>query len=83
VFRVTACKDVARVDFRLDEDNGNKPYILEVNPLPGLNPGYSDLCLEAQAFGWSYEKLINTIVDVAVQRYCDAPMSPGGLGCET
>ncbi len=68
VFRVTGCKDVGRVDFRLDEDQGNKPYILEVNPLPGLNPGYSDLCLEAQAAGWPYEKLINTIVDLALAR---------------
>lgn len=69
VFRVTGCKDVARVDFRLDSHNGNKPYILEVNPLPGLNPGYSDLCLEAAAAGWSYERLINTIVDLASERH--------------
>jgi D-alanine-D-alanine ligase len=68
VFRVMGCKDVARVDFRLDEDNHDKPYILEVNPLPGLNPGYSDLCLEATAEGWTYEKLINTIVELAVAR---------------
>lgn len=68
VFRVTGCKDVARVDFRLDQDQNNKPYILEVNPLPGLNPGYSDLCLEATAAGWSYEKLINTIVELAAAR---------------
>lgn len=69
VFRVMGCKDVARVDFRLDEDNHNKPYILEVNPLPGLNPGYSDLCLEANAYGWSYERLINRIVELAVERH--------------
>ena len=68
VFRVTGCKDVARVDFRLDEENDNKPYILEVNPLPGLNPGYSDLCIQARAAGWSYERLVNTIVDLAVER---------------
>jgi D-alanine-D-alanine ligase len=68
VFRVISCKDVARIDFRLDKDNDNKPYILEVNPLPGLTPGYSDLCLEANAAGWSYERLINTIVDLAAVR---------------
>lgn len=68
VFRVIGCKDVARVDFRLDEDNDNKPYILELNPLPGLNPTYSDLCIEAKAGGWSYERLINTIVDLAAAR---------------
>jgi D-alanine-D-alanine ligase len=68
VFRVTGCKDVARVDFRLDEDRGNKPYILEVNPLPGLNPDYSDLCVEAKAHGWAYERLINTMVELAAER---------------
>jgi D-alanine-D-alanine ligase len=67
VFRVTGSRDVARVDFRIDEDNN--PYILEVNPLPGLNPKYSDLCIEAFAAGWSYEKLINTIVELAAARY--------------
>lgn len=67
VFRVVGCYDVARVDFRLDEE-GN-PYILEVNPLPGLNPGYSDLCIEAAAAGWSYEQLINTILELACFRF--------------
>jgi D-alanine-D-alanine ligase len=68
-FRVTGCQDVARVDFRLDANDGNKPYILEINPLPGLNPGYSDLCIEANAFGWSYEELVNHILDEAIRRY--------------
>jgi len=68
-FRVTGCFDVARVDFRLDASDNNKPYILEINPLPGLNPGYSDLCLEAKAAGWSYEELVNRILDEAIERY--------------
>jgi D-alanine-D-alanine ligase len=68
-FRVTECLDVARVDFRLDAHDGDKPYILEVNTLPGLNPGYSDLCIEAAADGWSYEDLVNVILDEAVERY--------------
>ena len=68
-FRVMGCLDVARVDFRLDANNGNKPYILEINPLPGLNPHYSDLCIEAKAGGWSYEQLINSIVEETAERY--------------
>jgi D-alanine-D-alanine ligase len=68
-FRVTGCLDVARVDFRLDANDGDKPYILEVNPLPGLNPHYSDLCIEAAADGWRYEELVNRILDEAVDRY--------------
>jgi D-alanine-D-alanine ligase len=69
VFRVTGCLDVARVDFRLDKHDGDKPYIVEINPLPGLTPGYSDICLEADAAGWSYESLVNRILDEALSRY--------------
>lgn len=67
-FRITGCLDVARVDFRLDSSDGNKPYILEINPLPGLNPDYSDLAIEARADGWSYEELVNRILDEAAER---------------
>lgn len=68
-FRVMGCLDVARIDFRLDAKDGYKPYILELNPLPGLNPEYSDLCIEAKAAGWRYEKLINRILDEAIERH--------------
>jgi len=68
VFRVTGCRDVARVDFRLDAADDDRPYILEVNPLPGLYPGLSDLVLEAEAAGISYAELINTILDDACER---------------
>jgi D-alanine-D-alanine ligase len=69
VFRVTDCKDVARVDFRLDENDGFKPYILEINPLPGLSPGFSDLCVQALAMGWEHERLVNAILDAAIVRH--------------
>lgn len=69
VFRVTGCLDVARVDYRLDASHGDEPYILEINPLPGLNPGYSDLCIEAEADGWRYDELINRILAEACRRY--------------
>lgn len=68
-FRVTGCFDVGRVDFRLDAHDNNKPYILEINPLPGLNPAYSDLPLEARADGWTFEELVNRILSEAVDRY--------------
>jgi D-alanine-D-alanine ligase len=68
-FRVTGSFDVGRIDFRLDSHDNNKPYILEINPLPGLNPGYSDLPLEAQADGWTFEQLVNRILEEAVHRY--------------
>jgi len=68
VFRVTGCADVARVDFRLDADESNTPLILEVNPLPGLYPGLSDLVIEADAAGMPYNDLINAILNVAYVR---------------
>jgi D-alanine-D-alanine ligase len=68
-FRVTGCLDVARVDFRLDASDNNKPYILEINPLPGLSPGISDLVIEAEADGIDYVSLINMILDQAIRRY--------------
>ena len=67
-FRITGCLDVARVDFRLDASDNDKPYILEINPLPGLNPEYSDLVIEARAGGWRYEKLVNRILHEAIER---------------
>ncbi len=68
-FRIMGCRDVGRVDFRLDTHDNDKPYVLEINPLPGLNPEYSDLCIEAAADGWQYEELILRILDEAVERH--------------
>jgi D-alanine-D-alanine ligase len=69
VFRVTGCNDVARVDFRLDESDNFKPYILEINPLPGLAPGISDLVIEAAAIGMSHTELVNLILETAILRH--------------
>ncbi len=82
VFRVTGCRDVARVDFRLARDTG-QPYILEVNPLPGLTPHFSDLCLITDSAGWEYERLINTILENAARRHgliIDAPQVAAAVG---
>jgi D-alanine-D-alanine ligase len=59
--------DVSRVDIRLDA-NGS-PCLLEINTLPGLSPGFSDLCVIANAFGWSYEDLILEILYLGASRY--------------
>jgi D-alanine-D-alanine ligase len=69
VFRVTGALDVSRVDFRLDINDDLKPYILEINPLPGLAPGYSDLVIEAAAEGVDHTFLVNMILDSALKRY--------------
>jgi D-alanine-D-alanine ligase len=69
VFRVTGSLDVARVDFRLNAAENFKPYILEINPLPGLSPGISDLVIEAAALGIDHTELVNMILDTALARY--------------
>jgi len=68
-FRAVDCKDVARIDFRLDETQDYKPYILEINPLPGLTPNFSDLCLQALARGWDHDRLVLAILDAAIERH--------------
>lgn len=69
VFRVTDALDVARVDFRLDANDNWKPYILEINPLPGLTPVISDLVMEAAADGINHTDLVNLILNTALKRY--------------
>lgn len=67
-FLHTGCRDYARVDFRLDADNDLRPYVLEVNPLPGMVREWSDIAFEATAAGMSYDDLILSIVDHAIRR---------------
>jgi D-alanine-D-alanine ligase len=69
VFRVTGALDVARVDFRLDIHDNLAPYILEINPLPGLSPEISDLVIEAKADGMGHTELVNLILNTALKRY--------------
>ena len=59
--------DISRVDIRLDADD--KPQLMEINPLPGLTPGYSDICIQAEAEGIHYEDLILEILYLAAGRW--------------
>jgi len=69
VFRVMGAYDVARVDFRLDAHDNWKPFILEINPLPGLSPDISDLVIEARADEINHVELVNMILESALKRY--------------
>src|SRR3712207_4679256 len=66
-FMALGCRDVARIDFRMD-DKG-RIYFIECNPLPGLTPGWSDLVLIAQGAGMDYRTLIGEIMAGAIRRY--------------
>lgn len=65
-FRALGCRDVARIDMRLDRDG--RPAFIECNPLPGLTPGWSDLCLIAEPAGIDYRSLIARILAPAIGR---------------
>ncbi|MCC6873189.1 MAG: hypothetical protein IT378_02680 [Sandaracinaceae bacterium] len=65
-YRALGCRDVGRVDVRLDRRG--RPCFLEVNPLPGLNPISGDLVILARGHGISYEELIGRIVERARAR---------------
>jgi D-alanine-D-alanine ligase len=65
-FAALDCRDVARVDLRLTPKG--EFYVIEVNPLPGLTPGYSDLCLIAKAAGIEYRTLIGDILEGGLKR---------------
>lgn len=64
--RVLGVRDFGRVDVRLSSEG--IPYVLEANPLPGLDPEESNLPLIAKAAGISYPMLIERIIRLAVER---------------
>lgn len=65
-FKVLDLRDYARVDIRLKD---GQPYVLEVNSLPGLMKGHSDITKMAEACGLGYKGLIFSIVENAMKRY--------------
>jgi len=65
-WRMLGCRDGGRIDIRCDE-NGT-PCFMEVNPLAGLRPEYSDLPILCSYSGISYVRLIEMIVASASKR---------------
>jgi len=65
-FRILGCRDVTRIDFRLDKSG--TPYFIEANPLPGLGT-YSDLIIMANLQGRTHESVILSILKAALERY--------------
>ncbi len=70
-YRSLGCRDVGRVDVRLDARG--EPRFLEANPLPGMNPRTGDLCILAARSGVSYVELVDRIVKSAALRHGLAP----------
>lgn len=66
-FIALGCRDVARIDVRCDAKG--KVNFIECNPLPGLTPDWSDLCMIAKAAGMTYRELIGEILAPAIRRH--------------
>jgi D-alanine-D-alanine ligase len=64
--RILGCRDLARVDFKLDATSW--PAFLEINPLPGLSPHYGIYPRQAEAAGLTHEQLIGEIIRAALDR---------------
>ena len=69
------CRGFSRTDVRLSR--GGVPYVLEVNPLPGLDPVDSNFPKIARAAGLSYGELLEVIVSSGLTRH--ASVAQGGI----
>jgi D-alanine-D-alanine ligase len=66
-WRALRCRDGGRVDIR--NDAAGRASFIEVNPLAGLRPDYSDLCFIANFKNVSYQDLIGRIMDSFLKRH--------------
>jgi D-alanine-D-alanine ligase len=73
IYEALKCRDFSRIDFRLSEDG--KLYFIEVNPLPGLAPGYSDYPMLAEFCGVDYRTLVLSVLNSALMRYGLKPVA--------
>jgi D-alanine-D-alanine ligase len=64
-FRITGCRDYARVDIRLSKEG--IPFVLEVNANPGVGPE-DGATRSALAAGYSYPSFLSEIVKIALLR---------------
>jgi D-alanine-D-alanine ligase len=70
-WRTLGCRDAGRMDLRCDQKG--RPQFMEVNPLAGLHPVRSDLCIICSMAGISYDQLIERIVASAAARTPQTP----------
>jgi D-alanine-D-alanine ligase len=72
-YKLTNCRDYARVDMRLSKDN--RVYVLEVNPNPDLTEGVSFM-ESAEKAGYTFSKTLKRIVDMALSRSVQRTPTP-------
>ena len=66
-FEVCGCRDFARVDFILRDDEKSDFIILEINTLPGMTPT-SLLPKSASCIGYNFDELCKKMVENAIKR---------------
>ena len=76
-WKALGCRDAGRIDTRFDRmGEAGLPYILEVNPIPGIIPDWSDLSLIATSNGLSYDRLLDEIINSALKRAASKRCGP-------
>ena len=65
-WRLLGCRDLSRMDFRLDAEGA--PRFIECNPLPGLNPVSSDIVLMTRDT-LPYAHLVQGVFQAAQRRW--------------
>ena len=65
-WQALGCQDAGRVDVRIDANS--TPCFLEVNPLAGLVPDWSDLVILGNLVGIPYNQLMAKIMQSACER---------------
>ena len=65
-WRGLGCRDAGRIDLRLNREG--TPCFLEVNPLAGIRPGYSDFCILNDLVKFEYTEFLRFILESACER---------------
>lgn len=65
IYQKLECRDVARVDFRVDAEG--KPYFLEINPLPTFAPD-GTFAIIAELMNRSYPDLLAEVLSTGLRR---------------
>jgi D-alanine-D-alanine ligase len=66
IFKAVSCRDLARADFILSEENG-KLYFLEINTIPGMT-ATSLAPQAAKAAGMEFSDFLDKLIDGAMKR---------------
>ncbi|AZR72864.1 hypothetical protein BBF96_05345 [Anoxybacter fermentans] len=66
-YRLLDCAGYARIDLRLDAEENF--YFLEINTLPGIQPGYSEIPRMAEVLGLDFPALVRCLIELGLERF--------------